>query len=132
MGRYTVAYEGRPTADNRLFEVGSLSPRSVRLPVLFEFRHDMDSMGTAEDFQSLVNAETGFTEVSFEIYFKGDWETRVRNAKLTPTCALIGAVERTPYDKPEALALERSIITSAQITAIGFTRGANAWAEIAK
>lgn len=130
MGRYIVGYEGRDTADGRLIEVGAVTPQSGRLPVLFEFRYDMDSMGWAEDFGRRLNEDTGFTEISFEIMFKGEWEQKVLTHKLTPTCMMVSPLARVPYDQPEELG--KTIISSAEINAVGFSVGPNAWGEYPK
>lgn len=131
MGRYIVGYEGRDTADNRLIEIDALVSNTERIPIVFEFDyHDPESqMGWAQEFQRRTTDE-GWNEISFELYFTGDWEIKVRDEKLTPTCAMSAPIARTPYDKPEKM--EKTIISSAKITAVGFSVGPNAWGEYPK
>lgn len=130
MGRWVVGYEGRDTADGRLIEIGALQPASPRIPILFEFHHDPHyQMGWAEDFQRVLAPE-GWNEISFELYFVDNWENKVRNEKLTPTCAMSAGLARVPYDRPEDL--DKTIISSASITAVGFSVGPNAWGEYPK
>jgi len=131
MGRYIVGYEGLDTVDGRLIEINALEPNTQRIPIVFEFNYsDPDyHMGWAEEFQRRVTDE-GWTEISFELYFIGDWENKVRNDKLTPTCAMSAPIVRTPYDKPEAM--DKTIISRAKITAVGFSVGPNAWGEYPK
>jgi hypothetical protein len=123
MGRFTVAYEGRDTLDRRHIEVGALEPYADRLPVFYNY--DMTKkIGWAEDFHRDENGH-----ISFEVYFIEDWEDKVREEKLVPTCSMRTPISKTPYDDINAIYNGTQKIEKGIITEIDFGIGANAWGE---
>jgi hypothetical protein len=129
MGRVTVAWEGRNTLDGRVFELESLSPRSERLPIFYNFSYTT-ALGWAEEFGRFLNPETGWGELSFELYFKEDWEAKLRQLKLIPTISMTTKVgRRTPYDQPENITSKVDYITEGEILCVSFGQGLSAWGD---
>lgn len=130
MGRVIVAWEGRETLDGRLIALEALTPRSARLPIFYNFSYGT-SLGSAEEFGRRHDPETGWAEISFELYFKDDYEAKMRSLRLTPTISHTASVNRTtPYDNPEEIAtVKKETITSGEILCVSFGLSLNAWGE---
>lgn len=129
MGRVTVAWENRDTLDGRLIELNALSPRSSRLPIYYDFSYTT-ALGWAEDFGRWLNPETGWAELSFELYFGENWEDKVRDHQLIPTIGMTAPItRRVPYDDPSKIGQEKDIISTGQITCVSYGIGINAWGD---
>lgn len=129
MARFVVAWENRPTLDGRTIEVDALKPRSSRLPVFYNFSYTT-ALGWAEDFGRRLNPATGWSEISFEIYFKENWEAKLRDYKCIPTIGQTATVvRRTPYNEAAEgkIAMSQEVITAGEITCVSFGTGPNAW-----
>jgi len=129
MGRATVAWEGRPTLDNRVIEIDALKPKADRLPIYYSFSYTTP-LGWATEFNRYLNPETGWGELSFELSFLESWEQKVREHRLTPTIGMTAAVRRiVPYDKPEIIASDFDVLTDGEINCVSFGGGCDAWGE---
>lgn len=131
MGRVIVGYEGRETLDDRIILPEALRPRGARLPIFYDFSYTT-ALGWAEDFGRRLNPETGWMEISFELYFRENWEDKIRVNKLIPTIGMTAIVtHRTPYDQPEMVGREKTLLSAGEINCVSFGIGLNAWGESA-
>lgn len=129
MGRVTVAWENRPTLDGRIIELEALVPRSPRLPIYYDFSYTTP-LGWAEDFSRHLNPDTGWGEISFELYFQENWEAKLRTIKVNPTIAMAAKVERkTPYDQPEEVNSRLEYLSGGEIVCVSFSPGFSAWGD---
>lgn len=129
MSRATVAWEGRPTLDNRIIDFEALKPKSDRLPIYYSFSYTT-ILGHAIEFNRFLNPETGFGEISFEFSFLENWEQKIRELRLTPKIAMsVITNSYTPYDDPGKAVLGNDVIHSGEITCVSFDIGLDAWGE---
>lgn len=131
MGRVVVAWEGRETLDGRMIAPEALVPKDPRLPIFYNFSYTTP-LGWAEEFGRRLNPDTGWYEISFELYFKEDWESKLRASKLSPTISHTAVVDRhTPYEKPEQIGEAHETVTYGEILCVSFGVTINAWGEAA-